>query len=163
MIGLDAIEDFELVVWDFEIPTMKKCYVNLKIEYIDDNVYPHVLRVDGDYIQIFSTELVEGAATVEIKDSDGNPINVEVNITSDSGYRFIEISHYNSNITTINNYYQALQEGKNITVTVKQGNNSYTLGGSTFEESNSNEYDCYHGYSKYYYWGNNKIGFLTGC
>lgn len=39
LIGLDAIEDFELVVWDFEIPTMKKCYVNLKIEYIDGYAY----------------------------------------------------------------------------------------------------------------------------
>ena len=39
LIGLDAIEDFELVVWDFEIPTMKKCYVNLKIEYIEGYAY----------------------------------------------------------------------------------------------------------------------------
>lgn len=39
LIGLDAIEDYELVVWDFEIPTMKKCYVDLKIEYIDGYAY----------------------------------------------------------------------------------------------------------------------------
>ena len=39
LIGLEAIEDFELVVWDFEIPTMKKCYGNLKIEYIDGYAY----------------------------------------------------------------------------------------------------------------------------
>lgn len=39
LIGLDAIENYELVVWDFEIPTMKKCYVNLKIEYIDGYAY----------------------------------------------------------------------------------------------------------------------------
>ena len=39
LIGLDAIDDFELVVWDFEIPTMKKCYVNLEIEYIDGYAY----------------------------------------------------------------------------------------------------------------------------
>ena len=39
LIGLEAIEDFELVVWDFEIPTMKKCYVDLKIEYIDGYAY----------------------------------------------------------------------------------------------------------------------------
>ena len=35
LIGLDFIEDFELTVWDFEIDTMKKCYNNLEIEYID--------------------------------------------------------------------------------------------------------------------------------
>ena len=39
LIGLEAIEDYELVVWDFEIPTMKKCYVDLKIEYIDGYAY----------------------------------------------------------------------------------------------------------------------------
>lgn len=35
LIGIDAIEDFDLWVWDFEIPTMLKCYVNLRIEWID--------------------------------------------------------------------------------------------------------------------------------
>ena len=39
LIGIDAIEDFELVVWNFEIPTMKKCYVNLKIKYLDGYAY----------------------------------------------------------------------------------------------------------------------------
>ena len=36
---LDCIDDYELWVWDFEIPTMKKCYENLKIEYIDYYAY----------------------------------------------------------------------------------------------------------------------------
>ena len=39
LIGLPFIEDKEIVVWDFEIPTMKKCYVNLRIEYIDGYAY----------------------------------------------------------------------------------------------------------------------------
>ena len=39
LIGLDFVEDFEIVVWDFEIPTMKKCYVNLKIKYVDGFSY----------------------------------------------------------------------------------------------------------------------------
>ena len=39
LIGLDAIQDYELVVWSFEIPTMRKCYVNLKIEYLDGYAY----------------------------------------------------------------------------------------------------------------------------
>ena len=39
LIGIPFIEDKELVVWDFEIPTMKKCYVNLRIEYLDGYAY----------------------------------------------------------------------------------------------------------------------------
>lgn len=39
LIGIPFIEDKEIVVWDFEIPTMKKCYVNLRIEYIDGYAY----------------------------------------------------------------------------------------------------------------------------
>lgn len=39
LIGLDFVEDKELVVWDFEIPTMMKVYVNLDITYIDGYAY----------------------------------------------------------------------------------------------------------------------------
>ena len=39
LIGRDFADDIELYVYDFEIPTMKKCYVNLKIEYIDGYCY----------------------------------------------------------------------------------------------------------------------------
>lgn len=39
LIGLPFITDKEIVVWDFEIPTMRKCYVNLKVEYIDGYAY----------------------------------------------------------------------------------------------------------------------------
>lgn len=39
LIGLPFIEDKEIVVWDFEIPTMKKCYVNLRIQYLDGYAY----------------------------------------------------------------------------------------------------------------------------
>ena len=35
LIGFKYIDDFELTLWDFEIETMKKCYENLEIEYID--------------------------------------------------------------------------------------------------------------------------------
>lgn len=35
LIGFNYIDDFELTLWDFEIETMKKCYENLEIEYID--------------------------------------------------------------------------------------------------------------------------------
>lgn len=39
LIGQDFIDGRELYVWDFEIPTMYKCYVNLEIEYIDGYCY----------------------------------------------------------------------------------------------------------------------------
>lgn len=35
LIGLNFVDDYELTLWDFEIDTMKKCYENLTIEYID--------------------------------------------------------------------------------------------------------------------------------
>ena len=39
LIGRDFADDVELYVFDFEIPTMRKCYVNLEIEYIDGYCY----------------------------------------------------------------------------------------------------------------------------
>ncbi len=39
LIGYDFLSNFELVVWDFEIPTMRQCYVGLEIEYIDGYSY----------------------------------------------------------------------------------------------------------------------------
>ena len=39
LIPYDFVENHEIVVWDFEIPTMYKAYVNLEIEYIDGYAY----------------------------------------------------------------------------------------------------------------------------
>lgn len=39
LIGRDFGENIELYVYDFEIPTMRKCYINLQIEYIDGYCY----------------------------------------------------------------------------------------------------------------------------
>ena len=39
LIGLPFITDKEITVWDFEIPTMYKCYEELEIEYIDGYAY----------------------------------------------------------------------------------------------------------------------------
>lgn len=39
LIGLPFVTDKEIVVWNFEIPTMRKCYVNLKIEFIEGYAY----------------------------------------------------------------------------------------------------------------------------
>ena len=39
LIGRDFADDAELWIYDFEIPTMMKCYVNLEIKYIDGYSY----------------------------------------------------------------------------------------------------------------------------
>ena len=39
LIGIDYITNYEIVVWSFEIPVMKKCYKELKIQYIDGYAY----------------------------------------------------------------------------------------------------------------------------
>ena len=39
LIGFDFIDDFELTLWDFEITTMRKCYIDLEVEYIDYYAY----------------------------------------------------------------------------------------------------------------------------
>lgn len=39
LIGRNFADNMELYVFDFEIPTMRKCYVNLEIEFIDGYCY----------------------------------------------------------------------------------------------------------------------------
>lgn len=39
LIGINFISDYDLTVWDFEIPTMMKCYEDLEIKYIDGYSY----------------------------------------------------------------------------------------------------------------------------
>ena len=39
LIGRDFADSIELYVFDFEIPTMRRCYVNLEIEFIDGYCY----------------------------------------------------------------------------------------------------------------------------
>ena len=39
LIGLPFVSDKEITVWTFELPTMRKCYVNLKIDFIDGYAY----------------------------------------------------------------------------------------------------------------------------
>ena len=56
LIGRDFADDVELYVYDFEIPTMRKCYVNLEIEFIDGYCYksrflPWREYVHENYIQ----------------------------------------------------------------------------------------------------------------
>lgn len=56
LIGRDFADSIELYVYDFEIPTMRKCYVNLEIEFIDGYCYksrflPWREYVHENYIQ----------------------------------------------------------------------------------------------------------------
>ena len=39
LIGLSFVDNKEITIWDFEIPTMMKCYVDLDIQYIDGYAY----------------------------------------------------------------------------------------------------------------------------
>ena len=39
LIGIEFVTDKELTLWNFEIPTMRKCYENLEIEFIDGYSY----------------------------------------------------------------------------------------------------------------------------
>ena len=56
LIGRNFADSVELYVYDFEIPTMRKCYVNLQIEFIDGYCYkarflPWREFVHDNYIQ----------------------------------------------------------------------------------------------------------------
>lgn len=41
LIGIDAIDELDLTLWDFEIDLMKKVYLNLRIEYVDYYAYKY--------------------------------------------------------------------------------------------------------------------------
>ena len=128
---------------------------NLKIEYLNDDVYPHVLRVGKSSMEIFSTELEEGTATVEITDSTGSYNKLE-NFEVDNDGPFGLINIYPSNL------YIVLQNNGWITVTVTQGEKTFILG-----SNNNGDFKYWDGadcnYSNYYYYGNQKIGYFGGC
>lgn len=39
LIGIDIVHEYELTLWDFEIAMMKRCYIDLKVTYIDGYYY----------------------------------------------------------------------------------------------------------------------------
>lgn len=51
LISIPMCDDLELVVWDFEIPTMLKCYKNLEIEYLDYYEYKARLLPFRNYVK----------------------------------------------------------------------------------------------------------------
>ena len=50
LIGRDFGDGIELYVFDFEIPTMRKCYVNLEIDFIDGYCYKSRFLPWRDYV-----------------------------------------------------------------------------------------------------------------
>ena len=79
-----------------------------------------------------------------------------------AGQGLFEISasntYHHQYLETIKQYYNLLTQGELITVTVTQNGKSYVLGGSSF--TYEDDYMCS---GELYYWGNNKLGYLTGC
>lgn len=49
LIGCPFIEDREIVVWDFEIPIMRQCYVNFRYEFIEGYAYKFRMLPWRDY------------------------------------------------------------------------------------------------------------------
>ena len=56
LIGCPFIEDREIVVWDFEIPIMKQCYVNFRWEFIDGYSYKFRMLPWRDYYKYNFTQ-----------------------------------------------------------------------------------------------------------
>ena len=128
---------------------------NLKIEYLNDDVYPHVLRVGKSSMEIFSTELEEGTATLEFNDSTGSYDKIEnFPVKIDGGFGLIYLP--------LANPYILLQKNGWFTVTVTQGEKTFILG-----SNNNGDFKYWDGadcnYSNYYYYGNQKIGYFGGC
>lgn len=91
LIGQDFTSEAELYLWDFEITTMKKAYVNLKIEYIDYYAYSYcVLPWRNYYKQCFNKRL-------EAK-QEGDLFNVlYYKLLMNSSYgKLLEKPHYDS-------------------------------------------------------------------
>lgn len=62
LIGCPMIVGRELYVWDFEIPTMKKCYENLEIEYIDGYCYKSKYLPWREYVKYNYDERLKAKA-----------------------------------------------------------------------------------------------------
>lgn len=96
LIGIDFIEDFELTVWDFEIPTMYKCYEGLTVEYIDGYSYPiRRLKWKNFYKKNYDKRLISR----QRKDAFGV---FHYKLLNNGGIgKFLEKPHTKSNINTI--------------------------------------------------------------
>lgn len=97
LIGVDMITDREIVVWDFEIPTMKKCYVNLKIEYIDGYCYKAKYAPFRNYVK---NNYLDRLVAKKNKDAFGT---LYYKLLNNSSYgKFLEKPHNERFKNTIN-------------------------------------------------------------
>ena len=98
LIGLDYIEDYELVVWDFEIEVMKKCYKNLRIKYIDGYSYKMRFLPWRDY---YSHNY---QARLEAKKNGDDFNTMRYKLLNNSSYgKLLEKPHNDIMLNTINN------------------------------------------------------------
>ncbi len=88
LISLDLVDDFDLVVWSFEIPTMKKCYRDLEIEFIDYYEYEARLLPFRNYVKDNYNERLKARA-------EHNDFNVlYYKLLNNSAYgKFLERPH----------------------------------------------------------------------
>lgn len=100
LIGQDFIEDRELYVWDFEIPTMYKCYVNLRITYIDGYCYKCKMLPWREFVQ-------DNYRNRLIAKHNGDAYNtLRLKLLNNSGAygKFVEKPHNIINENIINEY-----------------------------------------------------------
>lgn len=88
LIGWDFVDDKEIVVWDFIIPLMKECYVDLSIEYLDYYEYDaHPLKMRKYYAYNYNKRLEAKA----IKDDF---LTLYYKLLNNSSYgKFLERGH----------------------------------------------------------------------
>ena len=97
LIGLDYIENYELVVWDFEIATMKKCYKDLRIKYIDGYAYKMRFLPWRDYY----AENYELRLKAKASGDDFNTLRYKLLNNSSYG-KLLEKPHNDIMLNTIN-------------------------------------------------------------
>lgn len=98
LIGLDYIEDYELVVWDFEIDVMRKCYKNLRIKWIDGYSYKmRFLPWKNYYAENYKARL-------EAKKRHDDFNTMRFKLLNNSSYgKLLEKPHNDIMLNTINN------------------------------------------------------------
>lgn len=126
LIGLDMVSDYELVVWDFEIAIMRRCYIDLEIKYIDGYYYRfkrlpwrnyylenynkrEIAKKEKDNFNIMFYKLLNNSSYGKLLERPHNMTfeNCEINGVIDSK------EHMNSNIA-INAKYTYLPVGSGI-------------------------------------------------
>ena len=100
LIGQDFIEGRELYVWDFEIPIMYQCYVNLEIEYIDGYCYKSKMLPWREFVNENYKKRLEAK-----KNGDAyNTLRLKIINNSGAYGKFVEKPHNEIHENYINEY-----------------------------------------------------------